>query len=168
MKPRRTVCHSPVRGLVVLLAAALLVSAQLPEARSASRTPQSKPPVPGILHNKQARLLTPNHVQQQQPDNPATQGFVVDTAVVRSSIDTTRHTYSFDAHGRMSLDQTQTFAQGGWTNTLLITRSSDDSGYVTMELDQDWQLGEAGKTSFEKTMALTFTVNQVPIVLKNG
>src|SRR5512140_761531 len=49
--------------------------------------------------------------------SPQSQTYVIDTAIVRSTSDTTRHLYSFNASGKRTCDLTQKLAGELWVDS---------------------------------------------------
>jgi YD repeat-containing protein len=118
----------------------------------------------------------PNGVQRNSPplrrvSSPQSQIYVIDTAIVRSTTDTTRHLYSFNASAKRTTDLTQKLkgdlwvdtlretntydasnnlvsdfreyrSNGQWVNSLRETYTYDASGNVLSYLNEEWQDGQ--------------------------
>jgi hypothetical protein len=69
--------------------------------------------------------------------------YVIDTAiVVRSSKDTTRHLYSFNAAAKTNADLTQKLTGGLWKDTLRGTYTYDASNNMLSDLKELWSNGQ--------------------------
>ena len=64
---------------------------------------------------------------------PDSQLYVVDTAIVRTTQDTTRHLYSFNGSGKVTLDLGQRLEAGLWVDTIRITYTYDASNDMLSE-----------------------------------
>jgi len=68
--------------------------------------------------------------------------FVIDTAVLRSTEDTTRHVYSFNANALRTSDVTQKLIAGLWVDTLRDTDTYDASNNMLSDLNEQWSNGQ--------------------------
>jgi hypothetical protein len=105
------------------------------------------------LRAKQMQLLfpeaafTPNGVQRSLRSHLRLTSSrspidVIDTAFVRSTIDTTRHLYSFNANVKRTSDVTQKLNGGIWVDTLRETNTYDASGNMLSDLLEGWSNGQ--------------------------
>jgi len=67
---------------------------------------------------------------------------VIDTAVVLSTLDTTRHVYSFDANRKMECDLIQKWTHGLWSNSLRFSYLYDANRNISSTLLQSWSRGQ--------------------------
>jgi len=67
---------------------------------------------------------------------------VIDTAIIRSTRDTTRHLYSFNANAQRTLDVTQRWTANIWVDSLRETNTYDASNNMLSHLDETWSNGE--------------------------
>ena len=74
--------------------------------------------------------------------SPQSQIYVIDTAIVRSTYDTTRHLYSFNAKAKMTSDLTQKLKGDLWVDTLAHTNTYDANGNMLTELYEYWSNGQ--------------------------
>jgi hypothetical protein len=68
--------------------------------------------------------------------------YVIDTAVVRSTTDTTRHVYSFNSNGKVTSDVTQLLVGDLWVNAWRISNTYDASNDMLSELYEEWSNGQ--------------------------
>ena len=66
--------------------------------------------------------------------SPLTQVWVVDTAVVYTTTDTTRHRYSFNEQAKMIIDLVERWTTGQWVNYWRYTFSYDANGRMLTRL----------------------------------
>jgi hypothetical protein len=69
---------------------------------------------------------------------------VIDTAIAWSATDTTRHLYTFNGNGRMTLDLSQRFTGSGWVDYARLVYTYDTRGNLLSQLrevqvDGHWQ-----------------------------
>src|SRR3990170_7228960 len=80
------------------------------------------------------------------PDNrmflPQSQISVIDTAIVVSEQDTTRHLYTFNASAKMKTDLIQKYIGGFWIDTVRCTYTYDASNNMLSELSENWENGQ--------------------------
>ena len=74
--------------------------------------------------------------------SPQSQVYVIDTAVVRSTLDTTRHLYSFNASARRTSDLTQKLIGNIWVDTLRETSTYDASDSMLSDLLEERSNGQ--------------------------
>ena len=67
---------------------------------------------------------------------------VIDTAVVYSTVDTTRHLYAYDGKGKMTSDLAQKWTDGHWQDSLRETRTYDASADPAFFLSELWADGQ--------------------------
>jgi len=70
------------------------------------------------------------------------QVYVVDTAVVRGTSDTTRHTYLYSSTGLVALDLTQQWSNEGWEDLWRYAYTYDAGGRMLSNLHELWRLGQ--------------------------
>jgi hypothetical protein len=80
---------------------------------------------------------------------PQSQIYVIDTAIVRSLTDTTRHLYSFNAHAKRISDLTQKLIGDLWVDTLRYTNTYDASDNTLSNLYEYWSNGQWMNNSSE-------------------
>jgi Secretion system C-terminal sorting domain len=68
--------------------------------------------------------------------------YVIDTAIVRSTFDTTRHLYSFKGKAKRVTDVTQNLKAGLWVDTLRHTNAYDASNNMLSDLLEQWSNGQ--------------------------
>jgi Secretion system C-terminal sorting domain len=78
----------------------------------------------------------------RKPTSTQSQFSVVDTAVVFSTGDTTRHIYAFNANAKRTLDRKQTLSSNSWTDISRITNSYDASDNMLSELHEGFENGQ--------------------------
>ncbi len=78
---------------------------------------------------------------------PQSQIYVIDTAIVRSTYDTTRHLYSFNANAKRTSDLTQKLVGDLWVDTLRETNTYDASNNMLSDLGEDWSRTVNGRYS---------------------
>ena len=69
---------------------------------------------------------------------PHAQFWVVDTALVYSTTDTTRHTYSFNGQAKMTIDLLERWTNNQWEDSSRHTWTYDANGRELTELDERW------------------------------
>jgi hypothetical protein len=77
--------------------------------------------------------------------------WVVDTAIVRSTTDTTRETYLYNSKGLMTLDLTEGWRNGKWVNLKRFTDTYDPAGDLLSYLGEVWVNGQwvnEGRSTF--------------------
>ena len=74
--------------------------------------------------------------------SPQSQISVIDTAIVRSTVDTTRHVYSFNAKAKMTSDLTQKLTGDLWVDTFRSIITYDANGHMLSWLDEQWSNGQ--------------------------
>jgi hypothetical protein len=89
----------------------------------------------------------PNGIQKgflplRRVSSPQSQIYVIDTAIVRSTWDTTRHLYSFNANAKRISDLTQRLIGAMWVDTLRETNTYDASNHILSELYEYWSNGQ--------------------------
>lgn len=67
---------------------------------------------------------------------------VIDTAIVRSTVDTTRHVYSFTAKAKMTSDVTQKLTGDLWVNVRRTSYTYDANSNMLSELYDVWSNGQ--------------------------
>ncbi len=87
--------------------------------------------------------LTSNGIQRSprpllKMSSPQSQIYVIDTAIVRSTQDTTRHLYSFNASAKRTAELTQKFTGGLWVDIKRETYTYDASGNMLTFLSIFW------------------------------
>jgi hypothetical protein len=70
------------------------------------------------------------------------QNYVIDTAIVRSTWDTTRHLYSFNANAKRTSDLMQLLSGRLWVNTDRWTNTYDASNNMLSDLKERWSNGQ--------------------------
>ena len=78
----------------------------------------------------------------KRTSSPQSQIYVIDTAIVRSTTDTTRHLYSFNAEAKRTSDLTQNLRGGVWIDSWRETYTYDASNNWLSELDEDRSTGQ--------------------------
>ena len=68
-----------------------------------------------LNHNRRQTTLTP----VRKVVLPQSQIYVIDTAIVRSTRDTTRHLYTFNAKAKRTLDSTQRLTGDLWGDSVV-------------------------------------------------
>jgi len=63
---------------------------------------------------------------------------VIDTAIIQSTQDTTRHLYSFNANARRTSDWTQKLVGDAWANRSRATDAYDAGGRLLSHLSEEW------------------------------
>jgi len=75
--------------------------------------------------------------------------FVIDTAIVWSTADTTRHRYSFSPAGKVTYDLTERWLEGQWMDAQRVLYSYDTHGHLVSRLAQIWSEGEWVNSSLQ-------------------
>jgi hypothetical protein len=94
--------------------------------------------IDGFPPNKLQRGFAPVRVN----GSPQSRIYIIDTAIVRSTIDTTRHLYSFNATARRTYDVTQKLVGNIWVDTLSETSAYDASDSMLSDLFEQWSNGQ--------------------------
>jgi hypothetical protein len=68
--------------------------------------------------------------------------YVIDTAIVRSTYDTTRHLYSFIPTGKPTSDLTQQLKGEIWVDALRETRTYDACSNMLTDISEQWSMGQ--------------------------
>ncbi len=68
--------------------------------------------------------------------------YVIDTAIVLSTIDTTRHLYLFNSNAKKTSDLTQKLTDGLWMDTLRETNTYDANNNMLTYLNEQWLNGQ--------------------------
>ena len=73
---------------------------------------------------------------------PQSQIYVIDTAIVISEQDTTRHLYSFNASAKRTSDLIQKLIGGIWVDTVRHTNTYDANNNMLTDLCEYWENGQ--------------------------
>ena len=73
---------------------------------------------------------------------PQSQIYVIDTAIIQNTKDTTRHLYSFNASAKRTSDVMQKLIGKHWVDTLRWTNTYDVSNNILSELSEYWSNGQ--------------------------
>jgi hypothetical protein len=74
--------------------------------------------------------------------SPQSQIYVIDTAIVRSTCDTTRHLYSFNAKAKRASDLRQRLADNLWVDIWRTTNTYGTNGNMLSTLCEEWSNGQ--------------------------
>jgi len=91
--------------------------------------------------------VIPNRIQRspsfpKKMLSPQSQIYVIDTAIVRNTHDTTRHLYSFNAKAKWTTDLTQNVRGGLRVDTQRETNTYDASNNILSDLYEQWSNGQ--------------------------
>ena len=92
------------------------------------------------------RFYPKGHKTSFPPTNkmffPQSQLYVIDTAIVISEQDTTRHLYSFNASAKRTSDITQNLIGSIWVDNTRHTNTYDANNNMLTDLYEDWENGQ--------------------------
>ncbi len=74
--------------------------------------------------------------------SPQSQIYIIDTAIVKSIEDTTRHLYSFNGKAKRTCDLTQKLKGDLWMDSLRETNEYDANGNMLTDLYETWSDGQ--------------------------
>ena len=82
---------------------------------------------------------------------PLSQIYVIDTAIVISELDTTRHLYSFNASAKRTSDMMQKLIGGLWVDTLRHTTTYDANNNILTDWFEYWANGQWMNNGYRDT-----------------
>jgi hypothetical protein len=144
----QVVCLVLVIGLLRTTAAAQLAeTTALIDQRLPDRSVIDTEAFQGALHPFHTDGIPRGVLQRTTPPmrkalSPQSQLYVIDTAIVFSTKDTTRHLYSFNASGKRTVDLAQRLVDDLWVDISRKTNTYDASNNIFSEWDESWSIGQ--------------------------
>jgi hypothetical protein len=115
---------------------------------------------PGSLNEITSAVLKQMLKKLSRPMTGTAQVYLIDTAIVYSTTDTERYSYSYNASGIAISSLEEVWQNGQWTNYLLETMTYDASGNELTDLAKNWQNGQWTNSSCD-TMTYDTSGNEL-------